>query len=80
MSSTLFLAVVETCLFIEGTHENVLGVFSTESLAKAVLQTDPFFGDAIPVRHGEWSNVVDGEMTVRFRIEPITVDRLRSAA
>lgn len=76
----LYLAVERSITLMEGTYEEVLGVYSTPELAEAaflnsgVRFTDKNIKKLSPTK---WEKVYDGELTVTYTIEEVTLNSSR---
>lgn len=76
----LYLAVRRDITLMEGTYEEVLGVYSTPVLAEAAFNINAWLRPSTTKRLSptEWKDIYDGELTVTFSIEEVTIDAPRN--
>lgn len=72
----LYLALESSATLMEGTYENLIGIYSTPELAAAAFYGHCFDG-AERVGDFRWVNHVDGELTVYYEVEVLELDKPR---
>lgn len=70
----LYLAMSTHVTLMEGSFENILGVFSTPEKAAEELKKEHGFSDADKVADFRWKLVFDGELTEYWEVIPVMLD------
>lgn len=71
----LYLAMEYSDRLMEGTYEELIGVFSSTELAGLALTDRTWFKDATMTAPCAWEYVFDGELTKRWKIIQAKLDQ-----
>ncbi len=72
----LYLAKVTNSTLMDGSYEQVLGVYSTPEKAVEALKTHWNFDEAENLSKYLWRYIFDGELSMYYEVADIELDKL----